>query len=43
MEKMKLKVQAKAKDERKMAISVESRAAVTEPEKYIRDIRRIKK
>lgn len=28
---------------KKMAISVESRAAVTEPEKYIRDIRRIKK
>ena len=37
-----IKVQAAAR-RKKMAISVESRAAVTEPEKYIRDIRRIKK
>ena len=37
-----IKVQA-ATRRKKMAISVESRAAVTEPEKYIRDIRRIKK
>ena len=37
-----IKVQAVAR-RKKMAISVESRAAVTEPEKYIRDIRRIKK
>ena len=36
-----IKVQAAAR-RKKMAISVESRAAVTEPEKYIRDIRRIK-
>lgn len=36
-----IKVQA-ATRRKKMAISVESRAAVTEPEKYIRDIRRIK-
>ena len=28
---------------RKMSLAVESRAAVTEPERYIRDIRRIKK
>lgn len=28
---------------RKMLLAVESRAAVTEPERYIRDIRRIKK
>ena len=37
-----IRVQAAAR-RKKMAISVESRAAVTEPEKYIRDIRRIKK
>ena len=37
-----IKVQAAAR-RKKMAISVESRAAVTEPEKYIRDIRRIKR
>ena len=37
-----IKVQAAAR-RKKIAISVESRAAVTEPEKYIRDIRRIKK
>ena len=28
---------------KKMSLAVESRAAVTEPERYIRDIRRIKK
>ena len=37
-----IRVSAVAK-RRKMSLAVESRAAVTEPERYIRDIRRIKK
>lgn len=40
--KEEIRVSAVAK-RRKMSLAVESRAAVTEPERYIRDIRRIKK
>lgn len=40
--KEEIRVLASAK-KRRMSLRVESRAAVTEPEKYIRDIRRIKK
>ena len=40
--KEEIRVLAVAK-RRKMSLAVESRAAVTEPERYIRDIRRIKK
>ena len=40
--KEEIRVSAVAK-RRKMSLAVESRASVTEPERYIRDIRRIKK
>ena len=40
--KEEIRVLAVAK-RRKMSLAVESRASVTEPERYIRDIRRIKK
>ena len=40
--KEEIRVSAMAK-RRKMSLAVESRAVVTEPERYIRDIRRIKK